>query len=139
MREIKFRAWSKISCEMFTVVMLAFPFGENRVIVSGRGGSTDTENDDCILMQFTGCHDRNGQEIWEGDIVKYFINTGFWTGRDDPPDIDEMTEYIEAVYWMDELTGFNPLCGTPYEDIEVIGNIYEHPEMLKEPYAYNQN
>ena len=135
-RIIKFRAWDKHNKRMIPWSPQMFSDSSPLTMY---GDDFPENDDDFILMQFTGCHDRNGQEIWEGDIVKYFINTGFWTGRDDPPDIDEMTEYIEAVYWMDELTGFNPLCGTPYEDIEVIGNIYEHPEMLKEPYAYNQD
>ena len=120
MREIRFRAWDNKD-EVKEVICWE--------CIIDDGFEKYLQDENVVLMQFTGLHDKNGKEIYEGDIVKYYINTGFYTGRDDPAEIDERTEYTEAVYWLDEITGFNPLCGTPYEEIEVIGNIYENPEV----------
>jgi uncharacterized phage protein (TIGR01671 family) len=125
-REIKFRAWDKKGHEMFTVIMLAFPFGENRVIVSGRGGSTDTENDDCILMQFTGLHDKNFMEIWEGDIVQRVLNP---IEIPHPVIIKDFIEYRGGCFILSNRT---ILLRTSMPNIEVVGNIYENPELLQE-------
>jgi uncharacterized phage protein (TIGR01671 family) len=132
---------------MFTVVMLAFPFGENRVIVSGRGGSTDTENDDCILMQFTGLLDRHGKEIYEGDILKSEGETKTQPFNFNKEVRDPWWEISEVVFEGGRFgqivrTQHNSYFGelpSPFRDIfrpeeykEVIGNIYENPSLLKE-------
>lgn len=121
MREIKFRAWDKKGKEMFRVAMISF-LDKGEMILTGRGGSTD--NKTTILMQFTGLHDKNNKEIWEGDIVKTINNEigkvvfsigGFWS------------EYLWPHNW-------DPMYPAELinEKCEVIGNIYENPELLKE-------
>ena len=78
------------------------------------------------LMQYTGLHDKYGKEIYEGDILKIDWDDGRY-----PEHIIE-----KAVYWDDD-----DACwqlgegGSPKKDaknhMEVIGNIYENPELLK--------
>lgn len=87
-----------------------------------------------VVMQFTGLHDKNGKEIYEGDILKVV------TGIPDWPWI-----YIQILYEVaaggdqkSPCSGFiaKELTGTRSyiprrENMEVIGNIYENPELLK--------
>ncbi len=120
-REIKFRAWVKdkrFGQEMFNIVMISW-MQNGEVILSGRGGSVHLK--DCEIMQYTNLKDKNGKEIYEGDI--------FHIG-------DEKIKYI--VEWHD-----SGLKGRQYNnksyvgidhwhlDLEIIGNIYENPELLK--------
>jgi uncharacterized phage protein (TIGR01671 family) len=84
--------------------------------------------DDLVVTQFTGLHDCNGKEIYEGDIVK-------WNHACNSED-----NGIDEVIFRDGLFGFKIEKGgysleafTRELDnifIEVIGNIYEHPELL---------
>lgn len=126
MREIKFRAWLKNKNKMVlsdnTCGGLRDFFDEIRLEHNGFGGM--------YLMQFTGLKDKNGKEIWEGDIVKMLDD---W--------IDHYTLYsnhqIEFGSGTFRLENGVPLsdCLNESNDFElcnfkVIGNIYENPELL---------
>ncbi|HEL1585299.1 TPA: hypothetical protein TXJ06_002078 [Streptococcus suis] len=72
-----------------------------------------------ILMQSTGVLDKNGKEIFEGDVVNIF---------------DEKLSKIyfsEGAFCVDVLNGGTPLHVYLSEHLELIGNIYENPELLE--------
>lgn len=123
-REIKFRAWDTDHQKMLTGFDI-FKECYCDVIM-------DHSKDSIKWMQFTGLKDKNGKEIYEGDVIKYFLDCSFDTGIDEPRYVDETREFVETVYWIDEIAGFNPFCNTECEEnTEVIGNIYENPELTE--------
>jgi len=118
-REIKFRAWSDLERVMLD------PFDVSEY------PSDHAAN--LSLMQYTGLHDKNGKEIYEGDIVKYYdsyhmwltglvINNGIGFGISVEGDWLELTEFAGYPVYVENLPNV--------EEIEVIGNIYENPELL---------
>lgn len=118
MREIKFRAWDKKDKRM-----ISNPLATDINSASNYIGLNDLlikyETSGYILMQYTGLKDKNGKEIYEGDVVK---SRGY-------NDIDEEERvFIDTV----EFNGgaFSPICFEKCENFEVIGNIYENPELL---------
>ena len=96
---------------------------------------TDIEKE--TIGQYTGLKDKNGKEIYEGDIVKvklykgeeekYFIGKVEYFGSNFIVDADNNSEY--HVY---DLDGFGIDYRYNLEDCEVIGNIYDNPELLEE-------
>ena len=120
MRPIKFRAWDK-EIKQWVLIWEDFSL-EN-------GELTHYDKDALVLMQFTGLLDRNGKEIYEGDTVKL----GTLKEED-----EENIEAIEKVFFSDGrfITthhGFPVSSWAKNENcyIEVIGNIYENPDILK--------
>ena len=109
MREIKFRAWDIEKKQMLHIHTL---FLKNKDEICPPG----------ILMQYTGLKDKNGKEIYEGDIlqIRFF--------EYDP---DEVV-FIYACF---ELYGKDGhyVCDLKqvYSVSEVVGNIYENPELLE--------
>jgi uncharacterized phage protein (TIGR01671 family) len=81
--------------------------------------------------QFTGLKDKNGKEIYEGDVV-----TGHTRYERDSDDVEWTREHPAIVEWRTEEAGFYPFTMNnrwrcDVKNIEVIGNIYENPELLK--------
>lgn len=82
-------------------------------------------NNDLHIMQSTGLHDRNGKEIFEGDIVKM--------ARDvySEPTYYEIVRHRGGVYRL-ESNQHGCELWLRHTNCEVIGNIYENPELLEE-------
>lgn len=80
------------------------------------------------LMQFTGLVDKTGKEIFESDIVKAKRREEEWIGLVKWLD-DEIVGY-RTIYTENKLEFTPYLCG--WYEYEIIGNIFEHPELLKE-------
>lgn len=129
----KFRAWYVLAEEMIDEILM-ISFVRKEIIGKFRDGSTsvplkfeDKRNgEDVILMQSTGLKDKNGKEVFVGDIIK--------CTRGCHHEVYLEKEYggtfiggMPAIY----LKGLNEgYAWTEHE--EIIGNIYENPEILEE-------
>lgn len=131
----KFRAWIKTEeCFADYIESIRFYSKETDLCWGGICESDCFDFDDIVLMQSTGLLDKNGQEIFEGDIVKRYKSPFFKA---------EWEYQIETVIKEKAslLLGrkFGKNFGTiPFDSpfaksdlLEVVGNIYENPELLE--------
>jgi len=120
MREIKFKIWNKtkkdfVRLEIDTILNLA---NDDKTV------KLDTYNNQVVFLQYTGLKDRDGVEIYEGDIVRWNRSRG----------VDDVVDIVDiVVYDKDFLSyriGRNGISFNPQlnNNIEVIGNIYDTPK-----------
>ena len=126
MRQIKFRVWDKEEKIMFPPATLE-EIVDNidmglPVNITGWGcdGCNMGDQDRFVWLQYTGLKDWHGKEIYEGDIVKF-------TRTKNVPRWNDSIEVVENMY---EIFNHCWEGGLDYEDIKVIGNIYENPELI---------
>ncbi|WP_340503539.1 YopX family protein [Enterococcus faecalis] len=142
----KFRAWDTYEKEMLENVTPLFDDSNSMMAIitdfqiKGSPGTSEIEigsydttfNWDefpYVIMQSTGLKDKNGVEIFEGDVVKVTVNN-YGAG--------ERFEQIDKVVYEDCRFCFNDgfyysetIKYSGYENKEVIGNVYENPELLE--------
>ena len=123
----KFRAWHKTWEEMGKVTCIHFDDKQSVISMfcEEEQASSALLDDEVIIMQSTGLKDKNGKEIFEGDIVDYKGRRAVvkWHGS-----------YASFIYrFVDELqerkSEWHPLF-LAYYHFEIIGNIYENKELL---------
>lgn len=164
MRKIAFRAWDKKRKEMCYEVDIygnekAFEWtGQWRFENGDKDCFFDNTNKENSLMQFTGLLDKNGKEIYEGDIIAFNETVMSDVGEDKPNYIEKRSDKgfiyadgkrgkrkygreIKVVEWKEKSCGFEPFSdsddncghcggGDSPKSCEIIGNIYSNPELL---------
>lgn len=125
----KFRAWLKEEKRMTDVSEMTFIDGEVYLISDVTGFYAYEE---FKLMQSTGLKDKNGKEIYEGDIVKFsdcdndaYVTPVVWDNNYACFGVSFSGKYPISFDYLEEFY-------TELKDIEVVGNIYENPELLGE-------
>ena len=146
MRDIKFRAYIKdtnkrVPSEINKIVEVkSLHLGSRKAIIGYSKSSSNYGNysisfDDIELMQYTGLHDKNGKEIYEGDIVEeVYFNPKF--------DEQERRYGKYIVKYEEDRCGYVPFacgdgCGCCEDEVinvnnaEVIGNVWDNPDLLE--------
>lgn len=125
MKEIKVRVWDKEAKEMliYDLIENMHEYEDNCIWIGEKtknGYGVDLSSKE--VMQYTGIKDKNGKEIYEGDIVDEKYEGKFLRPR-------EVKWDAEGAMWdMPRLLGGDEVC----DEIEVIGNVYENPDLLKD-------
>lgn len=110
-REIKFRAWDNDDKKLI--------YSGNNYPFHKMGGYylDDLIGNESELMQYTGLKDKNGKEVYEGDIVKRYTGYVFE---------EKIRKYSLGNTNEAKVTGYDH-----HPTDEIIGNIYENPELIK--------
>ena len=121
MRDLKFRAWIK----NYNCYADVLGFEQDRLFVQFQSGERAQHRlyvpiEDCVLEQYTGLKDKNGKEIYEGDIVDY----------NDDGECIGVVKYDAPEFYLDTYATIRAILkGAPHQ--RVIGNIHEQPEILE--------
>lgn len=148
MREIKLRAWHIANKIMASVgdlnwsgkVHVSYKKGAEKsgYFFGGNNVGDDWDKDEHILMQFTGLTDKNGNERYESDIVKITWTKDSKGGYLQSSDATVEHEVIARIEFVHDRYAYIGADGKEIfppknSEVEVIGNIYEHTELLKSP------
>ena len=116
MRKIKFRAWNTYSKNMEYNKHMTFKDGVCYFVYAYDDIVEFEKDDELIPMQYTGLNDKNGKEIYEGDIVI----------------CDRFDNHEKYQVIIEDIRSLNKLLfGSNLNYREIIGNIYDNPEFLK--------
>lgn len=123
-REIKFRVWDMKKKQPMIYFGSGFELDDDNDSLSFTTekhtavmGDHDLKGDRFILMQYTGLKDKTGKEIYEGDILH-----------------PTFADRAQAVTF--EKGSFSTRSGFDLAKAEIIGNIYENPDLLEAPQAH---
>ena len=120
-REVKFRIWDK-HFKKFVHNFYFINITDNLLSLC--------QDEDYVVQQYTGFKDKNDKEIYEGDIIKCVVGED----SDEPWIYHDEIIYENGCFWTkaitDKLERNEELYITGVDEDEVIGNIFENPELL---------
>lgn len=130
MRKYKFRVWDKKTSLMYSNDVVIYSLDMNNLF----SYKYPELNKRVVIMQWTGLTDKNGTDIYGGDIVKFGTKSIGYNSDND--------YRILQIAWSDKLGAwvfddgdrdfYRTWNAYIYSDREVIGNIHENPELLEE-------
>ncbi|MDM5231464.1 YopX family protein [Lysinibacillus pakistanensis] len=134
MREIKFRAWDEIGKWMGNVT--SFDFDEGAVFIKTKHSDDENKFDinNVPVMQYTGLKDKDGREIFEGDLYKYTISHDMYNPESGHTTFEvvhvkavtfEDGAFYHGTHLLSEIIEFD-------DSFTYVGNIYENHELLEE-------
>lgn len=115
----KFRAWDRLTGKIFPVGIIDYSI-QSVYIEEPNGLYGERDFDEVNLMQSTGMVDKDGKEVFEGDVALIYgekISKVF---------------YSQGSFCVDILNGGTPLHGFSPKQLEVVGNVWENPELVEE-------
>ena len=122
----RYRAWDKIHKTMYEVDdIMSIDFGESKISVKTLffEQTNRYDFDDIVLMQSTGLRDKNGKEIFEGDIVD--SEDGILSGV-----VEFRPDLGMFVSTLIKYNNFERLCNVA-DSVHIIGGIYTNPELAE--------
>ena len=145
MRKIKFRAWDKDNKEMFEPPIQLNDSVYKMIIVDVQEDKTHfAKIENAEIMQYTGLKDKNGKEIYEGDIITFedmgeegyeyiegfdFVNRASVVFENGRWELDNLASHNSSV--LEEMNSCHEDFITVFENCEVIGNVHQNPELLE--------
>ena len=122
----KFRAWHKELGRMMLIEIMYFFFFDNELEELELNDPVMNDHisvypNEIVLMQSTGLKDKNGKEIFEGDVVSI-----------DTDEFDLLfVKYESGIYWLMDDEECVEHLSDYYKYVSIVGNIYENPELLE--------
>ncbi|WBS98116.1 YopX family protein [Lacticaseibacillus paracasei] len=139
-REIKFRAWDKQRHHMLDVEELAYNLRGELVSIYGFGRDfsndpdallgEEPDLDRAVLMEYTGLHDKNGRSIYEGDIIVTHPKSKYEAPKSGVVQFGDSCPSF--IYKVKDGREYDIWSSNVFRTYEVIGNIFENPELLEE-------
>ena len=130
---VKFRAWQKTWEEMGKVKRIRFDDEGNitTVLVKGQAFGSNVHLEEIELMQSTGLKDKNGKEVFEGDVIAIEVDD---TGTPINARVFQNSKIGVLMFHVFEDNEDVPMVELLEDNsvaFEIIGNIYENPELLE--------
>jgi hypothetical protein len=138
MRPLKFRAWDKTEKKMTSVTDISFNDDGRVVVTVFQPTPKDKyyyrliEGENCILMQFVGLQDKHGKDVYEGDIIKAIAESTYNRNISVTAKVEIAENGLLAPFWIRVRWGEEWWIDTVVDGFEIIGNIYEHPELISQ-------
>lgn len=127
----RFKVYYKPHNKVYNVICLNCERQEE-IIIEYNGSTALVEWENCVILQSTGLSDENGKLIYEDDIIEFTDNVTINGSKTHVAKVEHNKEFNAYMYHA-ECTGWytiNPSQNKRFK-VKVIGNVYEHPELLE--------
>lgn len=129
----RYRAWDNVKKEMFKDTFAITESGQVVVVEQESVASSPDYVfvDNLVIMQSTGLRDKNGKEIFEGDVLEIEDEEEVLGNAKLTWDNEQAVFMIEAIS-VDDIAPFHEILSDESYSYRVVGNVYENPELLEE-------